>query len=134
MRKKLTTAVECARAERGERIEIWDTLLPAFGIRVGPKRSTWMVAQRPNGAKHPVRVKLGTCPPMGLGEAREKARQLLAGEAPASRDTFSKLVDSFLAHGRTKRGQQLSRNTIDQYKRNLRRYAAPLHRRPDRRD
>jgi len=64
--------------------ELWDTRLPGFGIRIGtpsarsPKgRKTWQVMYRLAGrTKH--RFKIGTYPTIGLAEAREEARRLLA--------------------------------------------------------
>lgn len=61
------------------RLEVWDMLLPAFGLRLtAAGRRSWIVALRKPGAKHPVRHKLGEPPGMKLGEAREMARGLLA--------------------------------------------------------
>ena len=64
--------------------ELWDTRLPGFGIRIGtpstrsPKgRKTWQVMYRLAGRKKH-RFKIGTYPTIGLAEAREEARRLLA--------------------------------------------------------
>ncbi len=64
--------------------ELWDTRLPGFGVRVGtpsarsPKgRKTWQVMYRLAGRKKH-RFKIGTYPTIGLAEAREEARRLLA--------------------------------------------------------
>jgi integrase len=131
MRKKLTELyVTRTRVPAGSRIEAWDALLPGFGIRIGPRKRTWIVAQRRPGKQHPTRIKIGTLPPMSLTAARDKARPLLAGEAPAAPIKFKELVDEFLAHARTQKGRELRQNTVDQYRRNLNRYAAPLHKRP----
>jgi integrase len=64
--------------------ELWDTRLPGFGVRVGapsarsPKgKKTWQVMYRVAGRKKH-RFKIGTYPTIGLAEARDEARRLLA--------------------------------------------------------
>jgi integrase len=53
----------------------WDTLLPAFGVRVGKHAKTFIVIQ--DGGR---RIKLGRYPEISLAEARKKARLVLSGE------------------------------------------------------
>jgi integrase len=61
------------------RLEVWDLTLPAFGLRLTAAGGrSWIVALRKSGAKHPVRHKMGEPPVMTLGQARDRARQLLA--------------------------------------------------------
>src|SRR5262245_9410204 len=51
--------------------------IPAFGIRLSPKRKTWFLLYRKNGRL--VRYKVGTYPPMELADARETARRAWLG-------------------------------------------------------
>ena len=75
------------------------------------------------------RVKLGTYPAMGLAEARTAAAEALRGPSPEDASAlFAELVDEFLDHGRTKRGQPLRTNTLVQYRRAMKCYTAPLQR------
>ena len=76
MKRKLTQlGVNNLRAPKSGRLEVWDSVLPAFGIRVTEKNArSWIVALRRPGAKHPSRIKLGAPPEMSLVAAREGAR------------------------------------------------------------
>ena len=67
---------------------------------------------------------------MSLAEARTKARQMMGEGAPDAPVAFKALVDDFLEHARTKKGRQLRQNTLDQYRRAFKLYAAPLNKRP----
>ena len=76
-------AVERLKAEPGTRIEYFDKLLPGFALRVsGPSPSnpggskSWVVFYRFGGKLR--RDTIGKWPVLDLGEAREKARNLLA--------------------------------------------------------
>jgi integrase len=131
MKKKLTDLVVAQRAPAAGRIEIWDTLLPGFGLRISSTGArTWMVAQRRPGVKHPVRLKIGNLPDLSLADARAKARSTMAGEAPPVPVMFLGLAEQFLAHGRTKRGRLLRLATTKEYRRALIGYATPLHAKP----
>jgi Arm DNA-binding domain len=67
-----------AKLPKEGRLELWDTTLPAFGLRISSSGGrSWIVALRKPGARHPARVKLGEPPLMSLSEAREKARAML---------------------------------------------------------
>ena len=78
MRKKLTETVVNQKAEG----EIWDKLLPGFGIRIGARKRTYFVMGRCWSAKKGKNVQarrtVGTTIELSLGEAREKARGMLA--------------------------------------------------------
>jgi Arm DNA-binding domain len=64
-------------------VEYWDTLLPAFGLRVSARgRKTWIVAARRPGSQHPARLRIGLYPPMQLADARDKAREMITSGAP----------------------------------------------------
>jgi hypothetical protein len=70
------------------RLEVWDTLVPGLGIRVGISgRKTWNVMFRLPGSPAKHRMTLGTYPLFGLADARQKAREALRmaaeGEIPA---------------------------------------------------
>jgi integrase len=74
--------VSRAKPPREGRLELWDTTLPAFGLRLSSSGGrSWIVAIRKPGARHPVRVKLGEPPLVSLSEAREKARAMLQDPA-----------------------------------------------------
>jgi integrase len=126
MRRRLT---ELAIPRLAEGIH-WDTLLPSFGIRIGARRKTWIIAQRRVGSPHPVRLKLGTWPAMPLADARTKARLLLAGaDAPTANRAFLELAEQFLDDGRSRSGRPWRPATAKAYRIMLAK-AAPLHQRP----
>ena len=118
------------------RLEVWDSTLPAFGVRVTATGArSYVVAIRKPGAKHPARIKLGEPGRMALADARTAARRLIqTGAAPEpvapEPETFGALAEQFLAHGRTKRGRTLRPATVKEYRRALLIYAAPLHAKP----
>ena len=50
MRKKLTEIAITRKPPARGRVEVWDSVLPAFGIRISSTgRRTWMVAMRRPG-------------------------------------------------------------------------------------
>ena len=98
--------------------EVYDRLVPGFGIRVGAKTKTFFLFVRVLrlGAWKPVRIKLGRYPALPLTDARNLAREYstlaAAGKDPrrakadseremvdASRDTFAASVAAYLAAG-----------------------------------
>ena len=57
-------------------MDVWDTVLQCFGVRVSPKgRKTWFVMVRPRG--RPKRVTIGTYPAISLAGAREAAAKII---------------------------------------------------------
>jgi integrase len=142
MQAKLTElSVARIKPPRSGRLEVWDSTLPAFGLRVtATGAKSYVVAMRKPGAKHPSRVKVGEPgePPRGmsLADARTKARKMMADpgalETPpeGEDDTFGDLAAAFLGHARTKRGRVLRPATVKEYRRALLTYAAGLHGRP----
>jgi integrase len=138
MQTKLTElSVARLKAPKSGRLEVWDTTLPAFGVRITENDArSWIVALRKPGSKHPSRIKLGEPGHMALGDARAKARELmadpnaLAAREKAKAETFGPLAERFLAHGRTKRGRELRANTVKEYRRALLDYAKSLHANP----
>jgi integrase len=120
-RKRLT---DLAVARMGPGPITWDTLLPCFGIRPGARTKTWIVNIK--GRKR----KVGMFPEMSAAEVRVRARAMLEGVAPASdKLSFADLATQFLEHARTRKGRPWRDNTKRQYRRNLTRYAKPLHQR-----
>jgi Arm DNA-binding domain/Phage integrase central domain len=77
MKRKLTPkTVEHLKAEGRRRLEVWDTTLPGFGIRVYQTgRKVWFVIARVRGRQR--RFTIGTHPVLSLGDARDKARKIL---------------------------------------------------------
>jgi len=66
---------------RDKRYDVFDVLLPSFGIRVSPSgRKAWFVSTRTAGIQR--RITLGAYPSMSLAEARDAARMSLSS-APA---------------------------------------------------
>lgn len=106
---KLTARGVAALETDREQETFWDELLPGFGVRVSGRTGskTYLVRYRANGRHR--RLKLGRHPALGLAEAREKARDALAGaqagEDPAlerrqrrsSDVTFEALAEEVLA-------------------------------------
>ncbi len=83
MNKKLTDTVVTKTkppSKPGDRIEIWDPLLPGFGLRITDKgaRSYFVMyrADTPDGRKQR-RLKIGDVSVVDLAEARERAREAL---------------------------------------------------------
>jgi len=104
MQKKLTElSVARIKPPKTGRFEVWDTTLPAFGVRITENDArSWIVALRKPGAKHPSRIKLGEPGQMKLAEARDKARELmedpssLAPAEPSKVDTVSDVAEEFI--------------------------------------
>lgn len=118
--------------------DYFDTVLPSFGLRVGRRSKTYFLMARvlKEGDWKLTRVKLGTAVEMDLATAREQARGAMEraekGEAPAevrrerreqqqreSRDTFSRVRESFLAGYRTRSKRKPSERTLAEIKRVL---------------
>lgn len=132
---RLTDATCRTRPPETGYLEIWDTDLKGFGIRISPKgRRSFMVLTRVDGKQR--RTTLGTFPETKLADARDAARQIIAdarrGVAPGERQrqerqhrerrrakTFSTLAEQFIAdHASTLR-------TGDETARLLRKHAVP---------
>lgn len=75
--------------------EYWDTKLPAFGIRVGVRTTTYLLKK---GSR---RVKLGTYPATNLAEARKRALKAKAGPLDhTTTPTFPEALEAFLAQNK----------------------------------
>jgi integrase len=115
VRQKLTDTLVKKRAlpsQEEAQLEIWDTALPGFGVRLGWKgRRSFMVMTRVNGRQR--RFTVGTYPAMSLGEARGEARKILDDAARGidpkerreqerakadqrRRETFEAVADKFI--------------------------------------
>jgi integrase len=116
MQKKLTDKLlQNLKAPSSGRLEIWDTLLPGFGLRVTENDArTYFVMYRTGfGANRKQRrYKIGDAKVMTLGEAREAARKALGkvekGVDPAAErvpvqgiqvapDSFAAAAEAYLA-------------------------------------
>jgi integrase len=77
--KKLEARVVAnAKAPKSGRLELWDSLLPGFGLRVTDKNArTYFVMYRAPEERKQRRLKIGDAKIMSLGEAREAARDAL---------------------------------------------------------
>jgi integrase len=99
---------------------VFDTNLPAFGIRIGKRRKTWVVVR----GRSRERITIGHYPDLGVADARAEAKRLLAVD-PAPRTvkkTFREARDEFLAQHYADK----SANTKYQVERSLKRNCKTL--------
>ena len=77
MRRKLTSKViEYLDAPGPKRMDVWDTVLQGFGVRVSPGgRRVWFVIARPDG--RPRRITISTYPALSLADARDQASKII---------------------------------------------------------
>jgi hypothetical protein len=73
MRLKLTDLTIQHLKFQHPQVTYWDTMLPAFGVRVGSRSKTFIVMQ----GKARKRQTIGRYPAMKLQKARDHARLLL---------------------------------------------------------
>lgn len=104
MRKALSARLVesiCNSSER--RLEIWDTHLPSFGMRVSKSgKKSWFVIVRDNHRQR--RITLGHYPVLALADAREKARLILreaqlgtpVDRTAHSPDTLGEIIARFI--------------------------------------
>lgn len=123
MPKVHLTDVTAQRLKAETQTTYWDTTLPAFGLRVGRKRKTWVVMY---GERRSRRT-LGHYPAMSLAKAREEARKLLAFKPQYTSISFSAAVDLFIETLK----QRTRTKTWKEAERHLRRHFLPkLAKRP----
>jgi integrase len=103
-----------ATLKADKQTDIYDTTLPAFGVRVNPGgRLSWFVRYRPmRTAKHR-REMLGRYPDVTLADARDRARAKLRAadrgldpaedRRAAEKRTFDLLADSYLEYAKTRK-------------------------------
>jgi hypothetical protein len=96
----------------------FDETTPAFGIRVGKNRRTWIVQR---GADRRI-IRVGHYPAMTLSEARTKGKQLLAS-TQLNHDRVS-FEDAYELFKKTHLPRLRERTQLD-YKRFLDRYYLP---------
>jgi integrase len=103
MQKKITSRlVETIPLPQGRRLEIWDQILPGFGVRVSKTgRKVWFCVVRVSGRNR--RITLGSFPVLSLAAAREKAqacmKQAQLGEldpAESSSPTLGRTIPKFI--------------------------------------
>ncbi len=118
--------------------DYFDTVLPAFGLRVGRKRKTYFVMVRAlkNGAWTMTRTNLGTASELDLPTARRQAQEAMAraaqGLAPnavraerkaaqidESRNSFAAVVGEFLTKYRGRQNRKPAPRTMAEIKRVL---------------
>jgi hypothetical protein len=96
----------------------FDDTTPAFGIRVGKNRRTWIIQR---GTDRRI-IRVGHYPAMTLSEARTKGKQLLAStQLNNDRVTFEQAYDLYKAT----QLPRLKARTQSDYKRFLDRYYVP---------
>jgi integrase len=113
----------------------FDDVLPGFGVRLRAAGSARYVVQYDVGSATR-RMTLGAVTALGLGEAREKAKDILAavrlGQDPASAkiearakvaQTFGSLLPGYLAHQRTR----LKPRSFEEVERHLANHLKSLH-------
>lgn len=141
MKKKLTElAVARLKPPASGRLEVWDTTLPGFGLRLtAAGRRSYVVALRKPGAKHPSRLKVGEPGEISLADARAQARELMANpvSVPTPKTaTVAEAVEEFVArHVAPNRRERSGREAAAQLRREFVAYhsAVPIQaiRRPD---
>lgn len=93
---KLHLTDQGVRSLKGQSdVVFWDTTLPAFGVRVGKTRKTFVIMV----GRDRRRIPLGRYPDLSLSEARAKARRLILNEQDkptvARTPPFSELLQTF---------------------------------------
>lgn len=74
------------------RVTHWDTLLPAFGVRIGVRTKTFLVIDSSGS-----RRKLGHYPALKLADARTKAREHMRAPSPQADFTTAEATAAYLA-------------------------------------
>jgi integrase len=125
MRQRLTDkGIRGLKAPAEGQIDIWDQVLPGFGVRVGyGGRKAFIVGTRINGKFRRITLK-PAYPHLELAEARSQAKQIIAdaqaGIGPDERKkrdakkSFRAVADAFMvAHGNKLRTRKEVRRKID---------------------
>jgi integrase len=116
MRLKLTDIAIQRLKFQHPQVTYWDSLLPAFGVRVGSRSKTFIVMHGPARKRQTI----GRYPILRLHEAREKARLFLGGSNRASPAiAFSDAVAEYL------RSISTRPRTAYEYERVLKRHFSP---------
>lgn len=104
--------------QAGSSITYWDTILPAFGVRVGKSTKTFIAIQ--NGGS---RIKIGRYPQVSLHDARNKARALLSSAPPKESSTF---LDALETYYQTYVDRHYKPRTIQETKRLIDKHCLPI--------
>jgi integrase len=81
----------------GAQLDIWDAILPGFGLRIGARKKTFVVMIRVGSVKR--RITLGDYPALSLGKGREKAQEVMRHAENGVEPTT--IVEQMLVHGET---------------------------------
>jgi integrase len=92
MRHRLTDKYLASLKGNGAYRTVWDTQLPAFGIRCGKRRKTFTVMV----GKRRRRITLGHYPQLSLHDARDKARRLFL-DPPNSSLPFKDVLNQYIS-------------------------------------
>jgi len=135
MKAKLTDVlIQKTKATPGERLEIFDSQVPGFGVRIGARERAFFFVRRINGRK--VRMSLGVYPVVTLAKARSQALATLdrikAGDDPShdlkrrksgsvivDDTSFGRLADRFLTEYCRGKKTPLRARTTSEYQRHL---------------
>ncbi len=77
MRCRLTDRSVSALKPRAQRYEVWDEIVPGFGVRVDKIRKSFVLVKRLPGAKYPTRRAIGQYGVISLADARDTARKMI---------------------------------------------------------
>lgn len=105
MRKTLTAKFVESLKPGDRRVEIRDTLLPGFGMRISPTgKKAWFAVGRVGS--HQVRHTIGSYPAISLAEGRENARTVLRDmqlgvyaaidDKPEDKNTLEQVISDFI--------------------------------------
>src|SRR5437764_1005310 len=83
------TDISVSRLKPQANITYWDATLPAFGIRVGMTRKTWLLMV----GKKRRRKSIGHYPDLSLSKARAEAKKLLAHRVEYLHITFAEAME-----------------------------------------
>ena len=127
-------AVASIKSPASGRLEIWDAVLPGFGLRVTDKGSkSWVAMYRVGKRKR--RLTLGAYPKVTLGAARDLAREAFRGVGEGldpgaaklagrrAPDTVDNVVDEFIR--RHLEAQKRSPSYIKETRRILEKHVLP---------
>ena len=105
-------------------IDLWDSVLPGFAVRVGKSTKTFFVGTRVNGKYR--RITVGSYPAMGLADARKRAGEIIndaqRGVGPELRKrrekagTFGAVAEAFMqdyANKHRTRGEMQRKISVD---------------------
>lgn len=89
MKLKMTDQALAKQKPKGDRYEVWDTLVSNLMVTVFPSgKKTWSVRYRSDNKR--VKMKLGDYPTLGLSDARRKAKDVLVSVADGENPAYEK--------------------------------------------